>query len=302
MSMRMAGLLCLLACTSVSCARHVRIMTPKEYSAHFYIPPYVLRINRPTASLIYFGASHTNNPDDPQISEIEQSWAQFHPEIAFNEGGNPPTEKLRDESIKKFGEPGLVRFMAARDGVPVASIDPPREEEAVELTKKFKREKVKLFFILRQVSEYGHINHPTRSLEDQLRITFANLNAAPGLKTRPSTVSELETLYSIYFPNSGSFKNVPADWFDPTRSDTFLNQIAVQDNLYRDEYMVNLLAGEVLMGKKVFAVVGFTHVVCQESALRARLEPKGNRKHQLAPHRLTKSDGVLLRTPKQPRQ
>jgi len=266
-----AILLCFCLFTT-SCVRHPRIMSAKEYSRHLYSSPYILHINQSTGSLLYFGVSHTNEPDNPEILQIESQWAQFHPDIAFNEGGDPPIENALIDAIRKFGEPGLLRFLTSRDGIPIASIDPSRAAETSALLREFSPEQVKSFFVLRQVSEYGHINHPTRSLDEQVQVTLANLDAIPGLNVKPSSVKELEALYSSYFPARGNFRDVPSSWFDPTRSDTFLNKISIQDNLYRDEYMVNLLTREVKAGKRVFAAVGFTHVVCQEQVLRYRME------------------------------
>jgi len=40
---------------------------------------------------------------------------------------------------------------------------------------------------------------------------------------------------------------------------------------YRDVYIVRLLVQHVQEGRRVFAVVGGSHVVMQEQALRARL-------------------------------
>ena len=51
----------------------------------------------------------------------------------------------------------------------------------------------------------------------------------------------------------------------------FLNDIAARDNLYRDQYMMNLLTTRVQSGNRVFAVVGFTHVIRQDPALRSIL-------------------------------
>lgn len=49
--------------------------------------PYVLKRDMPRGGLLYFGATHSKDPKDPQLSRIEDLWQQFRPEIAFNEGG-----------------------------------------------------------------------------------------------------------------------------------------------------------------------------------------------------------------------
>lgn len=89
------------------------IMTWPEYDRLHTSWPYVVRIG----TLYYFGAAHTFDPNDPQIPQIEAAWNAFKPDIAFTEGGNPPIEKTREAAVRKAGEPGLVRFLAARDSV-----------------------------------------------------------------------------------------------------------------------------------------------------------------------------------------
>ena len=260
----------LLVSTSFARCKPTRIMGWQEYSRLHPNWPYVVRINSPRTKLVYYGASHTYSPDDPQLIEIEKLWVEFHPELAFNEGGNPPIEKSRDDAVKKYGEPGLIRFLAHRDHVPVTSIDQSRAEEVAFLLKRFSPERVKLFFILRVVAQQIQ-NHPNDSLEDELKRVFAIFNDTPGLNVTPASIVELETSYTRTFPNGGDYKKASLSWFDPVKSENFLNEISRQLNIYRDQYMVALIARHVMEGQRVFAVVGGTHVVMQESALRKLL-------------------------------
>ncbi|HEY8165541.1 MAG TPA: hypothetical protein VIF83_08310, partial [Gemmatimonadaceae bacterium] len=63
-----------------------RIMTWAEYGKRQVSWPYIVR----SGTLLYYGANHTYKPDDPQIAQIQKLWSEFHPDIALNEGGNPP--------------------------------------------------------------------------------------------------------------------------------------------------------------------------------------------------------------------
>ncbi len=270
----MVGCFCclLIILTGSVRAKHVRLMSWKDYSRQSHSWPYVLNIQTPEGHLLYFGARHTKDPTDPQISEIERSWTEFHPDVALNEGGNPPTEKTRDEAVGKYGEPGLVRFLAARDKVPVQSIDPTRAAEVAELSKTFPAEQLKLFFVLLVVTEYGRVYQgEAKTLEEELRRVFPILAATPGLNGPPNSIPELEATYARYLPYHGTFKDARPSWFDPVKSENFLNQIARRGSEYRNRYMVDLLTREVKDGKRVFAVVGGTHVVMQERAIRSLL-------------------------------
>ena len=53
----------------------------------------------------------------------------FSPTIAFNEGGDPPVFQSREEAVRNAGEPGWLRFLAARDKIPIFSLEPEHSEE-----------------------------------------------------------------------------------------------------------------------------------------------------------------------------
>ncbi|HET6842747.1 MAG TPA: hypothetical protein VFK06_13870 [Candidatus Angelobacter sp.] len=261
------ALCCLLTSVTFSQCDNVKLMTWKQYSHLSPKWPYVLRINSHKANLLYYGAAHTYKPDDPQLAEIEKLWAEFRPDIAFNEGGDPPIEASRDEAIRKSGEPGLIRFLANRDHIPVTSVDQSRAEEVAFLLKRFSSEQVKLFFVLRLVAQQTR-NHPEQPLEDELRRVLPIFAGTPGLNVPPGTSEELAMIYARNFPNHGSYKEASLSWFDPTKSENYLNEMARQLNLYRDQYMVNLIVRHVREGQRVFAVVGGSHLVMQEPAIR----------------------------------
>lgn len=251
-------------------ARHTPLLSWKEYSRLSITWPYILNVQTPKGELLYFGASHTSDPAHPQIAEIERLWGEFHADVALNEGGDPPAQKSRDEAVRKYGEAGLVRFLAARDKVPVQSIDPTRAAEVAALLTRFAPEQVKLFFVLRVVAQHGRFQRGN-TLEEELQRVFPILAATPGLNLWPNSISELDVSYARYFPNRGNFRDAQPSWFDPMASENFLNQISRRSSEYRDQYMVDWLTRSVKQGNKVFAVVGGTHVVMQEQALRTIL-------------------------------
>ena len=250
---------------AASCASP-RLMTWEEYRKIYHSTPYIVELSCPPAHLIYVGAQHTFDPDSPETRLIEHLWAQRDPEIAFNEGGNPPTLADRDEAIRRNGEGGLVRYLAGRDKVPVRSIDPKRSEQIRALRQRFSPEQIKMFFTLLQVKH--HRTNPVEPFEELMARVFKNL-AAAGLPDSPANLDEVDAAYRRHF--GGSYRNVPDEWFDPGRSGTWMNAIATAGSRQRDEFMIEQLAGEMKKGKRVFAVVGASHVVVQEAVLRARV-------------------------------
>lgn len=245
------------------------LMTWQEYKSRSgeYEWPYILRIAGSRGELLYYGARHTYSPDDPQIAEIERLWTGFRPDIAFNEGGNPPVESSREETVRKGGEAALVRFLAARDNVPVTTLDPSRSEEVAHLKLRFPAEDVKLFLLLRAAAQHA-ARGAEGPLDKEMERLLGIFNANPGLMGPPRTVDEIAAAYRQRFPGRGEYGDTPTSWFDPVRSETFLNEISREASDYRDRFMVEKLRSHFEEGHRVFAVVGGTHVVMQEPALR----------------------------------
>jgi hypothetical protein len=245
-------------------------MSWSDYSRLHVAWPYVIRLTEGRGALYYFGVAHTYDPKDAQLVELEEAWKSFRPDIALTEGGSPPIEKTRLEAILKGGEPGLVRFLAARDNVPTTTLDPSRAEEVAALSGVFSKEDLKLFFLLRGVSQFVHRNGHAE-VGDELRRLLAIYDATPGLRGSPATVEDVERAYQDRFPGRGRYDDVPEAWFDPVRPDTRLNDIARASSDFRDAYVVRRLREQLDAGHRVFAVMGGSHVVMQEPALRSRL-------------------------------
>jgi hypothetical protein len=273
--------LLLFSCVYVAlsgCAKTPRVMSWQEYSRQSYTWPYLLNIYTPGGgSLLYFGERHSNDPSDQQFTEVEYLWKQFKPDIAFNEGGNPPVESTRDLAISMNGGPGLVRFLAARDNIPVRSLDATRSEETAMLRKTYSAEQIKLFFVLLQMTEYHRITGGADSYEEHLQKTLNILSSVPGLDVQPRSISEVESTFQRICPGQGSYRDAKPSWFDPTLRETVFNSMARTSSDFRDRYMVELICRTVGEGKRLFAVVGASHVVMQEEAIREILKEKSSK-------------------------
>jgi len=258
--------LCGLGCATTA---RGRLMTWTEYRQVRHVAPYVLDIARGSGRLVYVGSRHTNDATALDIALIESLWSQARPELAFNEGGDPPTESTKAEAVRLYGESGFVRFLAARDGVPVASLEPTKQELAKRLVPEFGAELVKLGFLLLQVKH--HRNNPTEPFETAVARTFSTLNRTPGLEGQPRDLAELERRFAARFPEAPVLRQLPEAWTDPVQAINEMNAFYRRASEERDRHMIDLLADRVRQGQRVFAVVGASHVVMQEAAVRAAL-------------------------------
>jgi hypothetical protein len=268
------GSLILVLCCACATTQHP-IMTWAEYaslqrSGRHPEWPYILQPSTRRGALMYFGARHTFDPVDSQVARIQKEWQSFRPDIAFTEGGLPPMASTQDDAVRNAGEPGLVRFLAARDNVPTTTLDPSTAEEVAALSRAFSREQIKLFFVLRGVSQYLQ-RAGDSGLELESKRILGVFSTMPGLSGSPGNIEELQAAYRRSFPGAASYQEVQPSWFDPVVTATFFNDISRASSEYRDAYIVRLLTQHVSDGQRVFAVVGGSHVVMQERALLARL-------------------------------
>ena len=243
-----------------------QILSYKQYASIQHKNPYVLEFHVGTGALLFYGAEHTGDPKDPQIADIERRWAAFHTTVAYNEGGNPPTPRDPEDAVHKYAEAGFLRYLAGRDQVPVATFEPSFDDEISYLVKHYSPEQLKTFYVLRQVTEARRLQDSTAS-DDRTKNWLADYLPAHGLKNSPKTLAELTDTCKRLFPELADWHKVSENWFDPTESGHYTNELANDSGMFRDQYIFRLLVARARRGDRVFAVIGASHVVVQEPAL-----------------------------------
>ena len=105
---------------------------------------------------------------------------------------------------------------------------------------------------------------------------LAILSRTPGLEGAPATAGEFAASAARLAPPGSDWRRLSAEWFDPTPDPppSWLNAFCRAESDFRDEIIMQKLARKVREGARVFAVIGGTHVVMQERALRSRLASK----------------------------
>jgi len=158
------------------------ILSFEEYARKDHAVPYILKLSAGKARLVYFGAKHTYDPNDAEISHIEKLWSELKPDVAFFEGADPeapPAIVKSREDVSENGEPSFVLFLAGRDNVPVHSLEPTQHAEIELLLKTYSPEEVKMFYVLRQIPEFKNGKHQ-ETIEVYTKGVLAWLSAKPG--------------------------------------------------------------------------------------------------------------------------
>ncbi len=249
------------------------LMSFEEFARVGRRAPHVLSASAGAGRLLYYGSRHTFDPADPQLGDIERGWNGFDPTLAIIEGGVPPAPATREEAVRRSGERGWVRFLAARDSVPTASLEPDRAVEVTALRREYTAEQIKVYYVLRQIPQYRSGGAPgpivafvERALQQTARVG--------GLAGPPRSVAELRGACARLLARLADCLDVTDDWFDPTVAEPrgYTNRLSRSSGAFRDRHMVDLITRAVRRGERVFAIAGFGHVVMQERALRAAMD------------------------------
>jgi hypothetical protein len=243
-----------------------RILTYKQYASIQLKGPYILGFKAGAGALLFYGAEHTGDPKNLQIADIERRWGTFHPTFAYNEGGDPPTLDDAASAVKRYAEPGFLRYLAGRDHVPVATFEPSFDDEVSYALKRYSPQQVKMFYALRQVTE-ARVAAGSTSLDDRIKDWLTGYLPDHGLKNPPNNLEEFTVACKSLFPDLADWRKVSEDWFDPTQSGHYTNELANDTGVFRDQHIFRVLVDRVRGGDRVFAVIGSSHVVVQEPAL-----------------------------------
>lgn len=253
------------ACLSKS---YSGLLSWEEYYSGERSGPYVLEMGNDKAQLLYYGAFHSVDIQHPQFEDLERRWEAFRPDVAFSEGCLWPLEDSREEAIRRHGEQGLLRFLAARDHVPIKCLDPSVSEQARKLVHHFPVEHVKIFFILQQAVCHRSLGRDRNDMS-YVKALLAAFSAEPRLAGTPSNLEEFESRLAKYFPRLVDWRMVDREYFFNSERGKFLPAIFRRNIEFRDQHMLKTLEGEIKKGRRVFSVVGRSHVVMQEPVLRA---------------------------------
>jgi len=239
--------------------------------------PYVVEAAHGKQQLLFYGSDHTNDPNSPQFSDLEERWKTF-----ISEAHNPDAlveghfdELSKDEttdmitSIINGGEAQFMVYLARRDGVPVHSPEPDRNFEATKLADEFGKDKVILYYFVRQLGLWNRYNEhadiKARAL-DMLN-HMAQTYKWEGIDF---SIEGMRALHQSVFdkPLNMHGRQWLYDITTPTLKDHVTNVIARRSGELRDEYLLDQVEHYWREGHSPFTVFGAAHAIRLEPALR----------------------------------
>jgi hypothetical protein len=248
-------------------------MTFEEYKDIEHPAPYVLHLQGSCVELLYYGSRHSCDPADPMFDDIRSRFLALQPSVALVEGTRsdvpppPPLPPDPDDVIRTSGEGGYVGFLANAHSVPVLGLDPPFDAEVEHLLASFSKEQLFLFYCLEMVVQYRRMESRP-SYEEHMGGFCGFMARRLSLETPMAPLALLHTLYRRAFGHELDWETMPDELVCPLIWEGFTNEICRQSSYFRDASQVATLLEAVRAHHKVLAMVGASHVVMQERALR----------------------------------
>lgn len=242
------------------------VLTQAEYDAvhESYTRPYIVTGEVGNGTVLVFGATHTKNPEDPQLRTIDSLWRVFQPTIALIEGRPGFFAIWSSDLVKKFGEGGYVYSLARRDGIETRSWEPPFDLEIDRMTAFFPPKQIALFYVLRPYFGAVRFGKPADA-EGFVEPFLEKRTQHPKLKGTLTSIVDIDRMWSEDFQGLKDWRETSDEYGWPG----YLNAIASRSNAFRDEHCAHVILDLAARGNRVFVVAGSSHAVRLEPVVRA---------------------------------
>lgn len=240
---------------SEACISSKEILTMEEYGAYVdtHARPFILSSN----NYLIYGSSHSNNPDDPQMSDIEEKWNMFKPTVALVEGRLGFLIPGLMDPIKNYLEMGKVKQLSKRHKIPIYNWDISREILLKEKLKKgFSPEQVALKAILGNYFSNLRFGKPDNP-EKYVKRHFNNANI-PELEGVITSIEQIDSIWLRDFPNDKDWRETSDEWGLPG----YLREMGDLSNLIRNEHLTCVINDLIAKGERPFVIAGSSHAVC----------------------------------------
>ena len=244
------------------------ILSFAEYAAMRHPTPYLVDVEGDGFHLLLLGGHHSSDPAHPIFGSIDAAFARLSPTFALHEGTPPAVEPEREIAIRRHGEAGLVRHLAARAGIGTDSMDIPLAEEAALLHRRFGPQDALVFLAVRQLASF---NRKTARMDFHAYFGDFFETIAPALELASIDWALIEAEHARLLGHPLVAGQVTGLETNPMRDELPSQRIARWSHRRRDEFMLRRLLDAVRRHPRVFATVGVTHAVMLEPALRAGL-------------------------------
>jgi len=259
------------------------IIPPQKWIKIRYKKPYILNFKNKDQEIICFGVEHSNNYKDGLFKKMEEFFEEFRKEnklkkiIILAEGFLPEKNEGKEKLIKKYGEAGMLYYLAKKNKIRIESIEPTLEEIIKETIKDgYKNKQIILWLFINLL--WGKLGKDKKNrdikekdlkeAEKTLLIIYEKLKFLRGRQYLSIDFLmkqfKKETKKDILKLKIDKIKKFQS----PFKNDFSMNKIFSHINFVKDYFMAKKIIKRLKEKKSVFAVLGHNHVVAQKDALK----------------------------------
>ena len=223
--------------------------------------------------VLFYGAAHTRDKNDPQIADIEKRWNNFYPTVCLVEGRLGFLVPGLMDPVEEYGETGFVYKLSRRDGVEAFTWEQPLDNEITAVLKKFKPEQTAMFYILRPYFSNIRFGKPENP-DEYIKAFIEKRTQHPQLQNTIKTVGDIDAIWNREFRGNDKNDKPIKDWRETSDEyglPLWLGDVSAESNFVRNEYLACLIVSLVKQGKRVFVIGGSSHPVCIERTLNSEL-------------------------------
>ncbi|MBT2620144.1 hypothetical protein [Chryseobacterium sp. ISL-6] len=239
--------------------------------------PYIIDLEQGDKHLIAMGVSHTYNDNDPQISEIKQTYLQFKPDITINEGGQI-TKKFdsEKEAVEQNGEVGLLKYLSDIDHKPLMNGDIEDSLEFKLMLKKYSKEDLLLYYIMERLV-IPHLNgaYGNKTIEELYTKAIQKWFIQEGFPV-DKELQNFEGYKKLYQSKMGHpfqlSMNPDIELFDYVNPNCTYCTIGRNSKILRDSILLEKISSELKTHGKVMVAFGHGHILAIEPALKKMMK------------------------------
>jgi len=235
---------------------------------------YVLKLNSDlTGQILYFfGAKHTNNPNDAQFNHLKKLFEEFlkiakGEKIIFTEGAIHETLQDYEEAIRQQGEIGAIQWLGNEADIEMICPEPSSSEQRKALCLSFDPQIVAYAMVTQNLA--GWFRHTRQSSFEEA--TNRSLSREAQFSEIYGFMPDRDWLYDqhkkLFREQLLEDKNFLDSISDPRQDDTQINAIITARTEIRNNYLFSRIAEAWKMGKSILVVYGKGHLDDLETKL-----------------------------------
>lgn len=234
----------------------------------------ILKIFHNNQALFFFGARHSNNPNDAQFSELKEFFEEFiktspGEKVVFTEGVMTKGFGSWEESINQRGEIGATQWLAHQEDISVVFPEPDLLIQHKILCESFDFADVAYALVAQNLAAWFKQTTRSRSFNEALINTLKRESSFASVYGFAPDEEWFLSYHGKLFPGQKLDDSQFLDGItDPRTSNTVVNEIIAKKSQIRNEAILKNIESEWLSGKSIFIAYGRGHL----SVLKPKIE------------------------------